>query len=974
MAQECGLLDRFADGELDPAAAEQFRAHLGSCGRCRRRLSGRMQLAMAAFLLAEEKQGAATPPGRPRRRAVRVVAIVAGGLLAAAGIVLGLRWSRPPVAGDPDLAALAAAAPTRATEARLARAELGAHRPYDVARGAPAAGSTGGLTLQALARIDRRGDAHALAVAWLLAGDPSRAAAALDGLPGGPAVDNDRAVIALGRRDPEAALGLLERAAHDRPEDPRIQFNQALAARDLALPWLAGERLRRVAAHGEPGWAAEAASRAATLERAAAEARAGWREARRVGDAMVRGGPPVDDAVARSRPGITRLYLYHAVRAAPTAARVTALRPLAERLDPDGHLRRLVDRVAASDFRVRAPLAAEYLALYSGTTFDSPRLERLLAAAAKSGHGDIAVGALILGDLLPQRLQTLRAVSDPADPWPRFTVEQEAARGEIARGDLLAAERRLQRAIAECHPTGVEYRCVYLEHELAQLYGRIMHRVVEARAVALVGWAHARQAGEWGSEALLLQDLSLAARFDRRFALARALLAELRLRDVGHCGVENYAALEGAYVAFDEARYDEARAQLAAIRDCGGRPDLALAELLIDLRPHGGSAAELARAEGLASMVAADPKTPPGDRALARLFSAQGALLRGAGDGIAQVEAAIRDAERLPADNAQGKKARSFGYALLAHAAAQRGDFPAAIEFLARDTRVEAPRRCAVGASLRRDELALILVGPTGAVSGRYEAHLDPAAEVAALIRSQAAPLRGCEIVDVIARWPLHGNPKLLPPEMAWRFRVAAGGAIAPPEGKGPPRRLVVGSVEPPAWLGLPTLSPPEVEPPPTVTLLGAAATPARVLGELATATEVEIHAHGFLDLGVSEVSFLALSPEPGGRYALTARDVRNTRLRGAPLVVLGACHAAAPASDRHEPWSLAAAFLAAGARAVIASPAALSDREAGPFLRQVREGIRRGQPIAIALRDARSAWASRGEAPATVGEIVLFE
>ena len=55
------------------------------------------------------------------------------------------------------------------------------------------------------------------------------------------------------------------------------------------------------------------------------------------------------------------------------------------------------------------------------------------------------------------------------------------------------------------------------------------------------------------------------------------------------------------------------------------------------------------------------------------------------------------------------------------------------------------------------------------------------------------------------------------------------------------------------------------------------------------------------------------------------------------------ACHAGATASYRHEPWGLPAAFVEAGARAVIASPDIISDADAGAFFDAVRAQIERG-------------------------------
>jgi hypothetical protein len=164
----------------------------------------------------------------------------------------------------------------------------------------------------------------------------------------------------------------------------------------------------------------------------------------------------------------------------------------------------------------------------------------------------------------------------------------------------------------------------------------------------------------------------------------------------------------------------------------------------------------------------------------------------------------------------------------------------------------------------------------------------------------------------------------------------------------------VVSGIEPPADLGLPRLGPWSGGEPPDVSLAGAAATPSRVLAELAKATTIELHAHGLPNLADADASFVVLSSDVDGRYALTAGDVREVRLAGAPLVILAACHAARTAPHLHEPWSLPVAFLDAGARSVVASSTTIPDAEAGPFFEGVRRRISAGESPAAAVRHER--------------------
>src|SRR5262249_26842673 len=147
---------------------------------------------------------------------------------------------------------------------------------------------------------------------------------------------------------------------------------------------------------------------------------------------------------------------------------------------------------------------------------------------------------------------------------------------------------------------------------------------------------------------------------------------------------------------------------------------------------------------------------------------------------------------------------------------------------------------------------------------------IDPATLVPADI---AAALAGCPTVDVIARAPIHGMSRLLPDTVAWRYLSRRAGPVAVPSD----RALAIADVEPPPVLELPRL----------VTwstggerLSGPAATPAKVLAAIGAAGDVVIHAHGIVDAAQPDASYLALSPDAAGRFALTTGDVRKARFQ----------------------------------------------------------------------------------------------
>jgi len=152
----------------------------------------------------------------------------------------------------------------------------------------------------------------------------------------------------------------------------------------------------------------------------------------------------------------------------------------------------------------------------------------------------------------------------------------------------------------------------------------------------------------------------------------------------------------------------------------------------------------------------------------------------------------------------------------------------------------------------------------------------------------------------------------------------------------------------------------------------GAAATPDGVLAALARATYAELHVHGQVDLGVADASFLALSPGADDRWALTAAEVRTARLTAAPVIVLAACRAAEGAPFQHLRWSLPDAFLAAGARAVIAPTVDIPDDEAAEFFDALRTRLAAGDEPATALAALRRAYLAQGQ-PWAAG-VILFD
>jgi hypothetical protein len=986
LCREMARVQALADGELDPAERDDVRAHLADCAPCRQELADALQMAAIEAAARTVRLEPATVARSPRRR----VHALAGALVAVAAAAAWLVLPRDDEPGAPAALALALA-PSRGIEARLTWGPAAEHRPYDVAR----AGDDGSqrLPLALLAELEARGDRHGIGALYLLAGDARQAARYLMA---GQSLDvaSDRAALELARGNAEAALSAASAVLDRQPEHAPARWNRALALRDLGLLRGAAQDLGALAGRGEPGWSAEARARAGALDREA-DARASLADRLLKGGAeLVQGGPGFSLDDARAMPGLARLFLYDAIRTAPTGERVLALRPLAEALDQDaatgpaggaprGVLARAVERAAGARFAMRAPLARTYAQLAGGTP--PAARDRYLAALRAARQDDILLGALIrLGpdgrtaaaSDLPELVRLARA---SGDPWFELLAAEQEARVQAERGDLLAAEAVLLRAREQCRTAGLPFRCVKLDAQLVDIY-IVLHRFDEARRLLSEGWAAATGSGGWLLEQELLPRMAElhALRDDARgsgLALARAHAGELVLRNPDSCRHRVWAHTRIAMVLVNQLRMDEARRELAAARPPGqvcaeAEGDVVSAFVGAHLLRAGGTDAEVAALRADIARQRAD--TTPAGRAI--LDHIEGRLLvdRAPEAGEALLAAAIRAGDALPDWSVEGRKARAYSYSVLILTAARRGDAGRAMALLAEESGLPPPRRCALGVALEDRQRMVVARGPDGSDSLHFDGDRDtPALDPAALVpRALVERLAGCPTVDVLARAPVHGVARLLPDGFAWRYRAARSRPLAAPSGD--PVRLVVADVQPPAQLELPRLAS-WAEHGGDRRLTGADATPSRVLAAMRDATEIEVHAHGMVNLGQPDASLLALSGEPGGRYALTAGDVRAASLGGAPLVMLAACHAARGAAVVHEPWSLPAAFVFAGARAVIAPAAPVPDRDAAAFFADVRARVERGDDAAVALRDARIGWLSAGGG-AWVRDIIAFE
>ncbi|MDY7225905.1 zf-HC2 domain-containing protein [Hyalangium rubrum] len=549
------LVHAFADGELEPAEADAFRVHLGTCEQCQAELNDILQLqALSGRLASTQTQAssASAPPAQELRpsqasrpaeeassRAFRpawsrrrrtALTLVLGGSLAAAFALAVLREPGPG-AGKPEALALA---PTRSLEARLSYGGASTWRPYNVKR----SGTERALEmvpLEKLAKLEKAGDYHGMGASYLLRGEREQAAEFLTRAAASVDVDSDRAVLAFSKGSLNEALQLLEGVLEKAPNHAPALWNRGLVLRELGLDLLAAESFGKVVALNEAGWSDEARERKVALENPVLERRNRWKAARDAGKALVEQGTPMPESAVRDAPPVARRSLYLAVGSAPTAERVLALRPVAQALDAHYGARVLepsLERIAKRDFTKRAPLAATFAQLVAGK-LEASEGEGFLRQLQASGENDLLLSALPLLQQLPARWELYAsAAREEGDPWFLMDVERQHALAQRAASEPAKAEATLRSALTTCEQQRLDARCAELHQLLAELYAA-ERRWPEAREHTQRALAWARQVNDVELESGLLRTLGQLAGLQGASALERAYLQEAQLRQPG---------------------------------------------------------------------------------------------------------------------------------------------------------------------------------------------------------------------------------------------------------------------------------------------------------------------------------------------------------------------------------------------------------------------------------------------------------
>ncbi|HUJ58557.1 MAG TPA: CHAT domain-containing protein [Kofleriaceae bacterium] len=986
-----------ADGELAGLAAEAARDHVASCATCQAELADVLQLAALPAARLARVEPAIIPLAWYRRRAPQLAlatAIVAAA--ACALLVLGRRAPEPAPRGP-----AIALGTTRQLEARISWGDAAAWRAYDVPRAGEPAHEA--IPLTALAEAERAGDAHGVGVLALLDGERAQAASYLDRAGATPDVLADRAALALADGQPERALALADAVLAQQPDHTAALWNRGLALRDLGLGRGAAAAFRAVAAHREPGWADEASRRAAALDAETDALEQRFDRLNRASVSLAGGALELTIDDARAEPGYARGILYDAIRSAPSRERLAKLRPLADAIDAadgDTALADALDRAAAG---LHPELATRYGELVRALSVEA-RLtaptgdERPLPTGAarpallgelRAAHADdLLLGVLMkLGDnrrtVNPDELaEFARLAQASPDPWMQMLGLQEQAQVALDRDDLIGAEAILLRARQRCAQGAPAFRCITIGKLIGNLYLRLL-RLPEARAAVADTWLLARRSGEWFLQGDVLQLLAQLALVGDDSAgstlpLLRAYTDEVVLRFPKGAGLDDWRCQTAAWSRtmqaldlVDQLQMTAARRELAGPA-CKSIDDPTQAATALYVRAvlaeASATPADIAALRADIAALRASPGLRPSERILLDHAEGRALIDRDPATGEALLRRAITEARALPSSAIEAHRTAAWSYAVLAISAARHGDGDATLGLLGEEQGLAVPHSCVLGLAVDDQRRAFAARDAAGKPVVRYdEERTTPAIDGATLVPADiSAALAGCPAVDVIARPPIHGMARLFGEAVAWRYLSRRAGPVGPPG----TRRLVIADVAPPAALDLPHL---QSWPSDGDVLSGPEATPSRVLAAIGGAGEVTIHAHGLVDVAQPDASYLALSPDPAGKFALTTGDVRRARFATSPLVVLAACRASQAAPVFHDTWSLPAAFVYAGARAVIASAAPIPDADAAPFFDAVRARVRAGAAVAIAVRDVRRDWLAAGRGD-WVRDVIVFE
>jgi cellulose synthase operon protein C len=971
-AEDPHRVAEYLDGLLEGVAQTEFLHHLSACSACQAALHGEVQLRDREDQLRDQVRAlpralADVVPitrarSKPRSRRPWLIAAMSLAAVAAVGLLVTRPWTIHGTSNPPEQLALAA---KRSFEVRLAWPGASAHRPYDPMRSSSTLRGER-ITPEDIARLSRAGNCAGVAAAYLLSGEFARAGQqyAEPGCGSSPDLQADRAALAVLLGKPEDALELADGVLADHPDHAVALWNRALALRDLKpeLGLAAAAAFDRVAAI-DPAWADEARRQAATARKPLDEMSHRWEQIMKLGSEMIPDGPIIPLELARAIPGRARLRFHDAVRTATSIERLEALRPLARILEGAAgeHLERYIDEAKRRLRPERAELVPKYVEILRDQAVkDDASWRRWKARARALGAEDLLLGAMYLAFGADQ--ETVKLAADTRDPWFVGLVEIDQFYAHL-KEDSTTAAAHLARLEALCTPGAPRYLCMQaklLRSELAlELYQPAIGAAVGREAIAA-----AEADGEFAYRTYAIGVAGENERFRGAFSQARAYYEESSFSNED-CLPRRLATNAIASMAFARHRFADLQRLLATIPTC----DDVSGSVLLDLQASMMAAGlRVDRTEWERTLAAASraSSTPEANRRYFEYLRLRAQLAIDP-EARRQLRALIAAASESPEPPI--RRLVVYGETALMVDAGRRAQWQEALQIAAGAHGLASPpARCALALVSDDFRFAAVAVSAAGEVTGSYQADVGPVTATPPALPFASSTWHGCEDIAVLAFSPWLSVEPPLDPALAWHFVLAPP---APPRPSGIERIVIVASTEPPSALSLPTLPAPSRTPSSATVLTGNGATLERVAAAAAAASLLEFHVHT-AKVPTSDAPALALS-ESGTRWALTAEQISTWKLSQRPVVLLADCAGAVPAKYAHVAWSLPAAFLAAGAGAVVAALTDLPDAEAGEFFAAIRAGLRTEANLAKVVARARAEKIAR-DPTSWARQIVVFQ
>ncbi|MEM1023089.1 MAG: CHAT domain-containing protein [Myxococcota bacterium] len=756
-----------------------------------------------------------------------------------------------------------------------------------------------------------------------------------------------RALMATGQR------GKAHRRALAEARDERALniWNLAVVQEALSLEAVAAQSFEKAAAtEADAEYARQARSRARWLEDGVEASRVAHERARLAGRALIVDGTPFPPALGRSLPGLLRLYLYDALRAARTPLEVEGLEVSIDLLPPEQveTLRRERD---ATLMLLRKPdyllLAERYRA-----SFESSSAEALMALSKKAealGAYSMALGALVRSrQAAPLPDAVARYTREREDRWLEVLGWKVALKRDFFDGELenhwdeyFAIVDRAQSLFRRADLGlwvayyALRLRRLDLARELVQRLADDSSRMSLTRLrlylqlQAKVSLADGRfpETRDFAQEAIERSD-SCATKMVARDAIASTAVFQGDLS--GMFEVLQQAASEGCEqpLSFELLSEVRRRAPKPSSPELRAWWTEALRQRMTE---SGLSVAERA-----------------GFELEEKLFGLQG----GESDPDEVLKAILSFPEGV--DRQLDREARLETARVLLVSALQEN---------------EPTRGASMAAAALRIELepCLVFVDPSLSVKVAMGRKLVP--KLFETWKEVGTALEGCEELRVV---PL-SDALDLPPDafrLAWSILALRG---QPPKKVGMRGlRLSIVNPAPPLNARLAAL-PPFVTPggERAVVLSGVSATPSSALVKLPEASVIEVFAHGVDDGSGMDRTSIALSPDPGGDYRLDASELLQKRLRGDAAVFLAVCQSARVGAPGVQNVALPQAFAWAGAQHVVAALGPIPVNEGAELFRELTDAVESGQSPSRALHRIKSA--EGGPTPRWLQDVVVF-